>query len=153
MDLSWPDISPPFVAAGRYTHRLLRNLGFDARLHTADDGLGDVPPWAEVSFMGWYADYPSPSAFYALLSCGSLENFGRHCDRELDALAGRASDLSDTDPGEAHRLWQRVFRTVSDQVPVVPVFNGVHYYLASERLGNYQDGAFVGPLYDQMWVR
>ena len=74
-------------------------------------------------------------------------------DRGLDALAERASALSDTDPGESHRLWQQVYRTVSDRVPVIPVFNGVHYYLASERVGNYQDGAFVGPLYDQMWVR
>ena len=152
VDVYWPRWSPPFEAAGRYTRRLLRGLGFDAVLHWIRSD--DFAARSDLSFLGWYADYPSASSFYVpLLSCGSAENLGRHCDRGLDALAERASALSDTDPGESHRLWQQVYRTVSDRVPVIPVFNGVHYYLASERVGNYQDGAFVGPLYDQMWVR
>jgi peptide/nickel transport system substrate-binding protein len=152
VEVYWPKWSPPFAAAGRYTRRLLRDLGFEARLHWIRSD--DFAARSDLSFVGWYADYPSPSSFYEpLLSCGSAENLGQHCDRGLDALAQRAGALSETDPGESHRLWQQVYRTVSEQVPVIPVFNGVHHFLAAERVGNYQDGAFVGPLYDQMWVR
>ena len=68
-------------------------------------------------------------------------------------LAARASEVGESDPGYANRLWQQVYRTITDKAVVVPAAHGIESYLVSERVGNYQTGAWLGPLYEQMWVR
>lgn len=50
-------------------------------------------------------------------------------------------------------MWKRLYRTLTDRAVVVPVTHGKISVLISERVGNYQHGAYLGPLFDQMWVR
>ncbi|HTE71836.1 MAG TPA: hypothetical protein VK640_01370, partial [Actinomycetes bacterium] len=70
-----------------------------------------------------------------------------------DALVDRAERLAESDPGQANRLWRRVFRSVTDRAIIVPTHNYTQSMVVSERIGNFQAGTVLGPLLDQMWVR
>jgi peptide/nickel transport system substrate-binding protein len=142
---------------GPYLMRLLRQLGYHPRLHPlpADFDLSKKS-W-DVTTNGWLPDFPSASQYYLpLLSCAGRTkgfNIGGYCNRALDAQANRAVSLSDSDPGQAERLWRQVYRTAAHDAAIIPTDHGTLPILVSPRVGNYESGAFLGPLLEQLWVR
>ena len=52
----------------------------------------------------------------------------------------------------AARLWAKADREFTDQAPVVPFVTPSQIDFVSRRVGNYQYGACVGALLDQLWV-
>jgi ABC-type transport system substrate-binding protein len=158
VEIYWPSAAEPFAASGRYVTRLLHRIGYDARLHP----INHYPPTPaeaavlNVSSIGWSSDLNTAADYYLpMFACDSPDGNspGRFCDHRLDALAGRAIRLAESDPGAADRLWRTIFAQLRDDAIVVPMAHGGKSTLLSERVGNYQFGDSVGPLYDQMWVR
>lgn len=157
VEVYWANGDESFAATGRDTTRMLRDLGYDARLHLISGFPdGTERPRPHVTVYGWYATFPLASEFYRpLLSCAAVSGstLSPPCNRDLDALAARAIEIGESDPGGADRLWKRVYRAITDQAYVVPATHGIHASLVSERVGNFEIGNSLGPLYDQAWVR
>jgi YVTN family beta-propeller protein len=150
-----------------YLVGLLKQLGYRATLRTLpDDQLlptaGDSSRKIQIGLAGWAAAIPAPSDFFfPALSCSSFDqhpahtvNFAEFCDPRADRLAGDARAAKQTDPATARKLWEQVDRLVTDQAPLVPIFNLGGSVFVSARVGNYQDFPYYGgPLLDQMWVQ
>jgi len=151
---------------GAYLVQVLRQLGYQATLHTPPPGL----LYAAVSNshrkvqMGpyvWGADSPTASDFFGpALTCQSFYedpanalNVAEYCSPQVDKLASQAHAQQLTDPAAARKLWARVDRIVTNQAPWVPLENAGPTVFVSSRVGNYQDSAGYGPLLDQAWVR
>lgn len=157
VEVYWPAQQESYADTGRYITRLLRTLGYDARLHPTDGFVqGGEQPRLHLTQVGWFPDFPSPRILYDLtLHCEAPSNasLSRYCNRELDRMADRAGEVERTDPRLANTLWRKVYRTITDQAVIVPTHHGVSRLVVSERVGNYQFGNLLGPHYDQMWVR
>jgi peptide/nickel transport system substrate-binding protein len=154
VDVWWWDVVPD---EGRYLTRLLRRLGYDARLHLSPVdrffyGVFEPRVHKNVAANGWIADYPGASMYFRrLLSCSAWAK--QYCNRSLDRLAGAALAAQDDDPGAADRRWRQVYATVESDAVAIPLVHGRQSMLVSRRVGNYQSSAFLGPLFSQMWVR
>jgi YVTN family beta-propeller protein len=153
-------------AVGLYLVRLLKDLGYRAKLHTVSivrffNTINDSRNKVQVSLQAFGADFPAASTFYSeMLSCRSFyrdptqtANSSGFCDHHVDMLASKAQARQPTDPAAARRLWARVDHIITDEAPWVPVFNEALTFFVSARLGNFQVSAEDGPLVDQMWVR
>jgi YVTN family beta-propeller protein len=152
-------------AAGLYVVRLLKDLGYQARLEVVPAGrfftaAPNPRSRTEMGLVGWGLDYPAPSTFFLpLLSCSSLSqglatsNYSGFCDRDLDKLTNRALAAQLTDSAAARKLWAQADRLATDQAPLVPLFDEAAAGFGSARAGNYQASPEYGPLLDQMWVR
>jgi peptide/nickel transport system substrate-binding protein len=124
---------------------------FDALLKAPPGGL----PQAAIN--GWFADYPSPSNFFSLISCSTAGdpsvNLSGFCSREFDAKLKHASVLQAQHQDAAAKLWAEVDRDATNLAPVVPTYTPRTVDLVSKRVGNYQHHPLFGVLLDQLWVR
>ena len=143
-----------------YFKQVLGQLGYKVTLHqmpattATDDFLYNPHNHVQVQMYGWVPDFPLASDFYdAVVACGAVSNLSQYCNRGLDQRAATATALMATDPGEALRAWTQIYRTISDQALVVPVFNPIASTFVSARVGNYQSNQTLGPLLSQLWVR
>ena len=116
------------------------------------------PP--QIDTDSWNANIPSPSDWITLqLSCSEwhpptqLVNHAEFCDRTVDRLAARASELELTDPVAADRLWALADRRITNLAPWLPTVTETETDLVSARVGNYQFVPTTGALLDQLWVR
>ena len=145
----------------RYLARVLRTLGFRARIDPRDPSQDGPRPDDQLGRAWWGVDYVTPSNFVTpVLSCGSASgtpsstlNRGGFCDARADDLAKRAQSLQSTDPGASRQLWARVDRMLTNDAPWVPGPATRFVTLVSSRVGNYQSHPVFGPLIDQLWVR
>jgi len=140
-------------AAARYVVAVLDSLGYKARFRLT---ASTTPSNAQISFAGWYADYPTPGGFVApTLTCAAVNgvNVARFCDPAVDHQIARAQSLEISDPQAAYALWARIDREITDQAPWVSFANGDEFELRSARAGNYQLNPQWGALLDQIWVR
>lgn len=161
----WTIDDPPTKAGASYLVRILKELGYRAKLQAVPinrfwAGLDDPRSKIQMAWgAGFGADFPAPSDFFgSLLSCRSSHdpasnNFAEFCDPHLDKLASEAQLAQSTDPTAARRLWAQADRIVADQAPYVPVFDETSAGFVSSRVENYQESPVYGPLLDQMWVR
>ena len=163
----WSYVSPFPAKASSYFVRLLRELGYRAHLHVVSlprffTAAGNSHNKIQIGWGGgWNADFPAPSTFFLpLLSCRSFyqsptqtSNWAGFCDPRVDQLASKAQAAQLTDPAAARKLWAQVDRAVTNQAPLVPVYNETSAAFVSARAGNYQSSPAYGPLLDQMWVR
>jgi hypothetical protein len=70
----------------------------------------------------------------------------------MDRRAAEAESVLQSEPGRALRAWTEIDQEVTDQAPFVAWETNQRVWLASERVGNYQDGETVpGPLLSQIW--
>jgi ABC-type transport system substrate-binding protein len=140
-----------------YLMHLVRELGYRPRMHPLPPDFDLSKKSWDVTTNGWLPDFPSASQYYLpLLSCAARTtgfNIGGICNRALDAQAARAVSLSDSDPGQADRLWRQIYRIAADDAGVIPTDHGTLPTLVSPRVGNFEAGAFTGPLLEQLWVR
>ena len=153
-------------AVGFYLVRLLKDLGYRARLRTVPvvrffDKVNDARSQIQLGLESWGADFPAASTFFLpVLTCRSFyrdptntNNHAGFCDPHVDKLVSEAQARQLTDPAAARRLWAQVDRIVTNKAPWVPVLNEALTEFVSSRVGNYQESAEYGPLFDQMWVR
>ena len=102
-----------------------------------------------------------PGGRAPILSCRSLHhvnpngavNQSGYCNPRADQLAGQAQALQPTDPAAARRVWEQLYRLVSNQAPVVPLFTQSPTVFVSARARNYQEQPIGSPLLDQIWVK
>jgi YVTN family beta-propeller protein len=155
------------VQVSSYLVRLLRQLGYRATLRhvsAGPSGKAVLSPQRKVQLgmAGFGGDIPTVSNYFVPdLSCRSLQhpnpngalNLSRYCNPHADKLASKAQALQVTDPAAARRVWAQLYRLISNQAPVVPVFSLSPTVFVSARVGNYQEQPMYGPLLDQIWVR
>jgi ABC-type oligopeptide transport system substrate-binding subunit len=148
------------AAGGRYLEQLLDSLGYRARLRLFSGDIGRYfgaldRPGASWQLFGtaWSADYPAASNFVNLLSCSSPYNWGRFCDRAIDAKIRRALQLQAQDPANANDAWAAIDRELTDRAGWVPLYTPYGRDLLSKRVGNYQHHPLWGALLSQLWVR
>jgi YVTN family beta-propeller protein len=137
----------------------LRKLGYPARLKVIDpdnaylDALRKAgPDKVQASYIGWVTDYPSAGNFVTSL-LSYLEPATSFSDPAIKRQISRAQKLQQTDQTAANAVWARIDRMITDQAPVVPMYNVRGVALVSERVGNFQYHPFWFTLLDQLWVR
>ena len=150
-----------------YLVQLLRQIGYRATLRRVSAGtfqkaLLSPPGKVQIGWSGFGADLPTASTYFVPdLSCRSLQhpnpngalNLSWYCNPHADKLASKAQALQVTDPAAARRAWAQLYRLISNQAPVVPVFTTSPTVFVSARVGNYQEQPMGTPLLDQMTVR
>jgi YVTN family beta-propeller protein len=150
-----------------YLAQLLRQLGYRVTLRhisARQEAKAILSPHstAQAGMSGFGADIPTPSTYFApILSCQSLRqvnpngaiNLSWYCNPHADQLASQAQALQPTDPAAARRAWEQLYRLVSNQAPVVPLFTGSPTVFVSARAQNYQAQPLYGPLLDQISVK
>lgn len=151
---------PNFIrTVGPYLVGVLNSLHYRARLEVVSNEVffPDAPSrsrHAQMTFYGWFPDYPAPSAYLQpLVGCRGTYNLGRFCDPAVEALIQAALALQPTQPAAAGRLWQQVDRAVVDRAALLPMTTGVRTDVTSQRVGNYQAQPVFGVLVDQLWVQ
>ena len=112
------------------------------------------PRRAQITFLGWTADFATPSGFIVpLFACDGSGNISGFCDPSIDRRMEEAGRLRATDPAGALDLWSEIEHDLVDEAVWVPLGNGYYTSVTSRRLGNYQSNPQWGPLVDQMWVQ
>src|SRR5262249_55198558 len=126
--------------AGRYLEQLLDSLGFRAhlRLFSGDKGkyfhaLEENGAAFDLAGSNWWADYTAASNFVKLLSCTSPFNWGRFCDRAVDAEIRRALRLQQRNQTEANKAWAALDRELADRAPWVFLYNSYDGDFVSKR--------------------
>lgn len=141
---------------------MLRQLGYRPQLVvvTATENATGAVPTAQIITNSWIANVPSPSDWITIsLSCrergpqNEAVNQAEFCDRAIDRLATRATELQVTDPAAADRLWARADREITNRVPWVPTVTETENDTVSAHVGDYQYVPTFGALLDQLWVR
>jgi len=155
----------PGAATGRYVVSVLDELGYRASLRNVGANryfgmLGDSRDRVQAGFFPWFQDYPVPSDFVDLLSCGSFVpaspvniNTAEFCDPRIDTQARTAYTLQSSAPAAAVGRWTAIDRELVDQAPWVPLYNPRDLTVLSARVGNYQFHPYWSLLIDQLWVR
>ncbi len=156
----------PVLSTGRYLVSVLDKLGYRASLRVLGytayiKETGDSRRRTQVSWFGWYPDYPAPSdMILPVLSCRSFVpaspfsnlNTAEFCDPRIDAEARQAQGLQQRSPSAAGALWARIDREIVGQAPWVPLYSPQYLVVTSSRVGNFQFDPHLALLIDQLWV-
>ena len=149
---------------GQHLARVLRRLGYRARIHVYPTLSDTYPPALDprdppqIGINGWIADYPEPAAFLrVLVGCRSYvpgepyltTNFSRFCDPGLDAAIAGAQAAG----ASAGKAWQRIERRIAAEAPMVPLVDRRKVVVTSPRLGNLQFHLQTGPMLERVWVQ
>lgn len=102
-----------------------------------DDAGNGKPPLTWSGGLGWIQDYPDPDDFYGpILGCDSNVpggwNWPRYCNKTIHPKSIELLGMTD----RAARLaaYAPFFKTIMDDAPWVPVFNGEYDIAHSEKL-------------------
>jgi len=114
-----------------------------------------------IAWSAWYQDYPAPSDFLnVLLGCGSIHpgsdaspNIAEFCSQPIQAQMTQASQLGQTNPTAANKLWATVDHEVTNQAPWVDLYNPKQIDFLSKRVQGYQWNPQWYILIDQMWLK
>ena len=102
-----------------------------------DDAGNGKPPLTWSGGLAWIQDYPDPDDFYGpILGCGSNTpggwNWSRYCNQTLDDQSKQL--LTMTDRTARLAAYAPFFKSLMDDAPWVPVFNGEYDIAHSEKL-------------------
>jgi peptide/nickel transport system substrate-binding protein len=154
------------LAVGRYLVRLLKRLGYHARLRSYRDdhayyaNVGLAKRRSQIGLFGWEADYPAGSAlFRPLFTCAAYRptmpfnsNPAAFCNPGIDRAIERATALEPLNTAAAAAAWRKVDRQLARKAPWAPLVNALGVDFVSRRLGNYQRNPASGVLLDDLWV-
>jgi YVTN family beta-propeller protein len=141
----------------RYTARVLRQLGYRARVRLINSSaLYGAPPGRlremQILPAGWLGF--SPYEFFGdLLTCSAPLDRSWFCAPKLDRSIRQADALESTDTRAAGELWTRIDREYVDQAVWVPLVNPHMIDFVSARVRNYQADPSLGLIADQVWLR
>jgi len=102
-----------------------------------DDAGNGKPALTWSGGLGWIQDYPDPDDFYGpILGCGSNVpggwNWPRYCNNALETQSKTL--LANTDRNARLAGYAPLFKTLMDDAPWVPVYNGEYDIAHSEKL-------------------
>jgi peptide/nickel transport system substrate-binding protein len=153
-------------AMGTYIQSVLNRIGYHASVRALDFNIQftyiqNTNNKVQISVTDWGADYPAASDFLRILyGCASFHpgsdssiNVSGYCDKALDALMARASDISVTDPRAGDALWAEADRRVTDLALSANLMQRNWIDLCSSRLGNYQFSQISRMLFAKAWVQ
>ena len=153
-------------AMGDYLQGVLNRIGYVASVRALDFNvqftyIQNTNNKVQISLTDWSADYPAASDFLRILyGCGSFHpgsdasnNIPGFCDKDLEALMTRASDVSVTDPRAGEALWEQVDRDVTDRSLAANLIQLRYVDLLSSRLGNYTFSQISHLLFSKVWVQ
>lgn len=153
-------------ATGLYFEGLLNRLGYKASLKLLAPAVQD--PYAkdsrhrvQMSLSIWYQDYQAASDFLNVLTgCGSFQpnsgsqpNISEFCDPKTQKLMNRALAVETRNRSAADIVWSKADRAVTNQAPMVVMFNPAVVTFVSKRTGDFQYNPQWGLLMDQVWVK
>ncbi|MDX6546523.1 MAG: peptide/nickel transport system substrate-binding protein [Gaiellales bacterium] len=99
----------------------------------------------QVGYSQWYQDYPAASDFLnVLFGCPGFHphsdaspNISGFCDKSIQAEMDAALTLGETDPTAANVQWAKIDQQVTDQAPMVQLFNPKLIDFVSKRVKGY----------------
>jgi peptide/nickel transport system substrate-binding protein len=140
--------------------RILQELGYRVTLdeRAFSDFPDESPKWdvgkSQIRVIGWSPDYLAPGTYLGLFRCPQPgESMTNYCDPDFDRAFDHAQELQASDPAAALAEWASLERRAVDLALLAPLVTAGGRSFVSERVGNYQYSAALGPLYDQMWVQ
>jgi ABC-type transport system substrate-binding protein len=97
------------------------------------DVLINQPDQVVTAMTAWYNDYLDPSNNYEpLLKCGGSYNWGRHCNKDIDAVFEKANAIP---VGEDRwKAFAELEKLVHDDSPNMYLYHLRTFYFTSERL-------------------
>jgi peptide/nickel transport system substrate-binding protein len=114
----------------------LDSIGYDASAKLLSGGIQysyiqNSDNNVQVGYSQWYQDYPAASDFLNVLyGCGSFHphsdaspNIAGFCDKSIQAQMDAALTQGETDQAGANLAWAKVDQEVTDQAPMVQLFN------------------------------
>jgi ABC-type transport system substrate-binding protein len=155
----------PFKPWMRQLKTLLDRLGYRTTLRVVSKpayfaAVQDSRRRVPMGMYGWAPDYPAPANMLEPVRCdtflpaapGLNNNLSEFCDRHVERLAQRASQLP-ADDARADALWAAADKRITDQAATVPLLTPNAVSFVSRRVRNFQYSQQGGVLYDQLWVR
>jgi peptide/nickel transport system substrate-binding protein len=139
-----------------YFARVLRSLGYRARLHLIpSQRLSTLDRRIQLTVSGdWQADYPAPSSYLpGFFGCQGGFASGYVCDPALDRETRRATALQLRHPQQAAALWTRIDHEIADRAYWVPMVSLRSPQFVSKRVRNYQYSPVWGFIASQVWLR
>jgi peptide/nickel transport system substrate-binding protein len=99
----------------------------------------------QVGYSQWYQDYPAASDFLNVLyGCPGFHphsdaspNIAGFCDKTIQAEMNAALTQGETDPTGANEAWSKIDQQVTDQAPMVQLFNPKLIDFVSKRVKGY----------------
>ena len=93
----------------------------------------------QLALDAWGLDYPAAVELHRqpVRLRRDVHPLGGFCDRKIDAMIERATQMQARDPTAAGALWANIDHSFVDQAPYVWLKNGVAVEFVSERVDNY----------------
>ena len=151
---------------GVYIQSLLNSLGFQASAKAISANIQftyiqNTSNKVQAAVTNWEADYPAPSDYlHVLFSCDNFHpgsdasiNIAGYCDKTSEAMMADALSTAVSDPKAAAAKWAALDKRITDQAPIVTLFQRKRLDLVSSRVGNYQWSVVYNMMFSQAWVR
>jgi len=98
----------------------------------------------QMYLLGWIADYPDPENFLRVLfHSESSDNHSGYANPEVDDLLEQAG--TELDPAERYSLYHKVEEIVLQEVPVIPLYHDVEYWLTKPYVRDMHYPALIVP--------
>jgi peptide/nickel transport system substrate-binding protein len=128
----------------------LKAIGYDASAKLLTSGIQypyiqNSDNNVQVGYSQWYQDYPAASDFLnVLFGCPGFHphsdaspNISGFCDKSIQAQMDAALTQGETDPAGANQAWAKIDQEVTDQAPMVQLFNPKLIDFVSKRVKGY----------------
>ena len=149
-----------------YLQSVLNQIGYKASVKPISANIAFTYPQntknkVQINVQQWYQDYPAASDFlYILFGCESFHpgsdssiNMAGFCNKKINAQMHVALNRAVTNEPAANKLWTKIDRMVTDQAPMVTLFNPKHIDFVSKRVGNYTFSKEFYWLVAKSWVQ
>ncbi|MFL6005123.1 MAG: ABC transporter substrate-binding protein [Gaiellaceae bacterium] len=153
-------------AVAVYLQSVLNQLGYKAKVKPISANIAFTYPQntknkVQINVQQWYQDYPTASDFlYILFGCESFHpgsdssiNMAGFCNKKINAKMHQALKVAVTNEQRANAMWSQVDRMVTDQAPMVTLFNPKHVDFVSKRVGNFTFSKEFYWLVARSWVQ
>ena len=149
-----------------YIQSVLNQIGYKAKVKPISGNIfftyvQNTKHKVQINVQQWYQDYPAASDFlHILFGCETFHpgsdssiNIAGFCDKKIEAVMHKALKLGNENPAAADALWTKVDRMVTDQAPMVTLFNPKHLDFVSKRVGNFIFSKQYYWVVDQSWIQ
>ena len=149
-----------------YIQSVLNQLGYKAKVKPISANISFTYPQntknkVQINVQQWYQDYPTASDFlYILFGCESFHpgsdssiNMAGFCNKKINAKMHQALKVAVTNEQRANAMWSQIDRDVTDQAPMVTLFNPKHVDFVSKRVGNFTFSKEFYWLVAKSWVQ
>lgn len=135
---------------------LEENLGVTVEIEQSDwptflDGLdSDAHPY-QMYILGWIADYADPENFLSVLfSESSSDNHSHYSNPEVERLLGEAG--LEMDQEARNQLYAQVEEIILSEVPVIPLYYDVEYWLTKPYVRDLPHPAMIVPVLQYAYI-